>query len=68
MTRAITGSGLTVLAMTLNDCAGYERLVFPDRNQRDPFDRMIITHALRNGLSVVGTDSAFDSYGVTRLW
>jgi PIN domain nuclease of toxin-antitoxin system len=68
MTRAITGYGLTVLPITLEDCAEYERLPFPDRNHRDPFDRMIITHAIRNGFSVVGADVAFDCYGITRLW
>jgi PIN domain nuclease of toxin-antitoxin system len=45
-----------------------ERLPFPDRQHRDPFDRMIIVHARRGGLSVVGMDSAFDSYGIIRLW
>ena len=68
MTRAITGYGLTVLPITFDDCAEYERLPFPDRQHRDPFDRMIIAHALRNGFSVVGADVAFDAYGVTRLW
>ena len=68
MTRAITGYGLTVLAVTFEDCVAYERLPFPDRQHRDPFDRMIIAHALRGGFSVVETDVAFDSYGITRLW
>jgi PIN domain nuclease of toxin-antitoxin system len=68
MTRAITGYGLTVLPIAFEDCAGYEQLPFPDPQHRDPFDRMIITQALRNGLSVVGNDVAFDPYGVPRLW
>ena len=68
MARAITGYGLTELPITFEDCAEYERLPFPDKKHRDPFDRMIITHALRNGLSVVGSDVAFDPYGITRLW
>jgi PIN domain nuclease of toxin-antitoxin system len=68
MTRAITGYGLTVLAVMFDDCVAYERLPFPDRQHRDPFDRMIIVHAQRGGLSVVGMDAAFDSYGITRLW
>ena len=59
---------LTVLPMTLDDCVAYEQLPFPDTQHRDPFDRMIVVHALRNGLSVVGVDVAFDPYGVTRLW
>jgi PIN domain nuclease of toxin-antitoxin system len=68
MKRAITGYGLKELSITFEDCAEYEILPFPDKNHRDPFDRMIITHALRNGFSVVGADAAFDPYGVTRLW
>ena len=35
---------------------------------KDPFDRMIVVHAQRNGLSVVGVDTSFDLYGVPRLW
>jgi PIN domain nuclease of toxin-antitoxin system len=68
MTRAVAGYGLTVLAVTLDDSLAYERLAFPDKQHRDPFDRMIIIHAQRHGLSVVGVDVAFDSYGITRLW
>jgi PIN domain nuclease of toxin-antitoxin system len=68
MTRAITGYGLTLLPMTLDDCVAYEQLPFPNKQHRDPFDRMIVIHAFRNGLSVIGVDVAFDPYGVTRLW
>jgi PIN domain nuclease of toxin-antitoxin system len=68
MTRAITGYGLTVLPITFADCVEYEGLSFPSKNHRDPFDRMIITQALRNGLSIVGVDQNFDAYGVIRLW
>ncbi len=68
MTRAITGYGLTVLPMTLGDCAAYEQLPFPHQQHRDPFDRMIVIHAIRNGLSVIGVDAAFDPYGISRLW
>jgi len=68
MSRAIAGYGLTVLPITLDDCNAYAQLPFPDKQHRDPFDRMIVSHALRNGLSIVGADLAFDPYGVTRLW
>ena len=37
-------------------------------NHRDPFDRMLITQALRHEMSVVRLDANFDAYGVTRLW
>ena len=68
MTTAIASYGLIVLPVTFDDCAEYESLAFPLPKHRDPFDRMIITHAKRNGLSVVGTDVNFDAYGITRLW
>ncbi len=37
-------------------------------HHRDPFDRLLITQALTEGIPLVSADSAFDSYGVERLW
>jgi PIN domain nuclease of toxin-antitoxin system len=34
----------------------------------DPFDRIIIARATEAKMTVVGSDPAFDEYGVTRLW
>lgn len=68
LTQAITGYGITLLQMTIDDCAAYEQLPFPNPQHRDPFDRMIIVQTLSNGLSVVGLDSAFDAYGIKRFW
>jgi PIN domain nuclease of toxin-antitoxin system len=65
---AIAGYGLIVLPITLEDCFRYERLEFPDKLHRDPFDRMIVTHALREKLAIVGVDESFNVYGVNRLW
>jgi PIN domain nuclease of toxin-antitoxin system len=68
MKKAIEGYDIFVLPITFEDCADYERLPFPVKSHRDPFDRLIITHALRNGLVVVGNEAVFDSYDITRLW
>lgn len=68
VSRAVTGYGLAIMPMTLDDCAAYEQLPFPASRHRDPFDRMIAVHAMRYGLSVVSADAAFDSYGLTRRW
>jgi PIN domain nuclease of toxin-antitoxin system len=68
LATAVSGYGLAVLPITTEDCIHYEALPFPDPQHRDPFDRMIVTHAQRNGLSIVGVDAAFDSYGVGRIW
>ena len=68
LATAVNGYGLVVLPITTDDCIRYEALPFPDKQHRDPFDRMIIIHAQRDSLSIVGVDVAFDSYGMTRLW
>ena len=68
ITRAINEYGLKLQPISLDDCVAYEQLSFPDKQHRDPFDRMIVVHALRSNLSLVGVDAAFDAYGITRLW
>jgi len=35
---------------------------------RDPFDRMMIAQALREGMTLVSNEAIFDQYGVARLW
>lgn len=37
-------------------------------HHRDPFDRLLITQARHEGLTLVSSDTAFDAYGVTRMW
>jgi PIN domain nuclease of toxin-antitoxin system len=68
MQKAISGYGLKVLPVTLDDCSAYEQLEFPNPKHRDPFDRMIITHAQRYGMTILSVDSAFESYDVPVLW
>jgi PIN domain nuclease of toxin-antitoxin system len=38
------------------------------RHHGDPFDRMLVAQAISEGFTVVGIDTAFDAYGVARLW
>jgi PIN domain nuclease of toxin-antitoxin system len=35
---------------------------------KDPFDRMLIAQALQEGMTLVSKETAFDAYGVMRLW
>lgn len=37
-------------------------------HHKDPFDRLLIAQALAEGITVIGGDPLFDSYGVTRIW
>ena len=34
----------------------------------DPFDRMLIAQAITDELTLVSNETAFDSYGVWRMW
>lgn len=42
-------------------------LPFPTAH-KDPFDRLIIAQSLALAIPIVSNDTAFDSYGVTRIW
>jgi PIN domain nuclease of toxin-antitoxin system len=37
-------------------------------HHRDPFDRLLISQAISEGIPLVSTDRAFDDYPVKRLW
>ena len=37
-------------------------------HHKDPFDRLIVAQAMVEGISIVSNDTAFDNYGVRRLW
>jgi PIN domain nuclease of toxin-antitoxin system len=37
-------------------------------HHKDPFDRMLIAQALQEKCAVIGTDGAFEKYGVKRIW
>ena len=62
---AISQQGFEELAITVADAERAGHLPGP---HRDPFDRMLIAQALERELMVVSIDSAFDAYGVNRVW
>jgi PIN domain nuclease of toxin-antitoxin system len=39
-----------------------------DPSHRDPFDRLLIAHALVEGVPLVSNEEAFDRFGVERIW
>jgi PIN domain nuclease of toxin-antitoxin system len=45
-----------------------EPLTTPPMYHKDPFDRLVAAIALVEGTTVVSPDTAFDDYGVSRLW
>lgn len=38
------------------------------QSHRDPFDRMLIAQAFAEDLAIVSRDTAFDAFGVRRIW
>ena len=63
--REVAAQGFTGLAVTLAHGERAGRLPGP---HRDPFDRMLIAQAQAEELVLVSNETAFDAYGVARLW
>ncbi|NOK62675.1 MAG: type II toxin-antitoxin system VapC family toxin [Chloroflexi bacterium AL-W] len=61
----IQWNNIQVLNITTAHTAYVSTLPF---YHRDPFDRMLIAQAMVETIPILSADSAFDSYGVTRLW
>ena len=53
------------LSITVHHARAAGRLPGP---HRDPFDRMLIAQAICEDLAILGLDTAFDDYPVTRIW
>lgn len=57
--------GLTLLPIRAVHCGGVVGLPF---HHRDPFDRLLVSQALQEGMTVLSGDAVFDAYGVSRRW
>lgn len=62
--KAIEDSGFEMLPFTAEHAAHLRSLPF---HHRDPFDRMIISQAIHEKLSVLTADPVFESYPVKTL-
>ena len=65
LVREIVNAGLEEQPIT---SAHAEAAAALHLHHRDPFDRMLIAQAIVEGLPIVSRDTAFDAYGVKRLW
>ena len=54
-----------MLPVSLAHLALVARLPF---HHRDPFDRLLIVQSLVDGIPIISADTAFDAYGVVRIW
>jgi PIN domain nuclease of toxin-antitoxin system len=61
----ITGQGFLPLPISIRHGQLGGDLPGP---HRDPFDRMLIAQASAEGLTLVSNETAFEAYGIERLW
>lgn len=65
MKRELESSGFLLLPVEFEHLTQVASLPL---HHRDPFDRLIIAQSMAENMPVVSADSAFDAYGVSRLW
>jgi PIN domain nuclease of toxin-antitoxin system len=58
-------NGIELLPITLAHTATVATLPL---HHRDPFDRMLVAQSMVEGLPLIGGDTAFDLYGIERIW
>ena len=63
--RGIAAAGFEILPIELRHTS---RLIDLPFHHKDPFDRLLVTQALPDGLPIVSDDAASDAYGVERVW
>ena len=61
----LTANGIRLWPIDAAHCATLTTLPL---HHKDPFDRLIAATVLVEGLTLVSADSAFDAYGLNRLW
>jgi PIN domain nuclease of toxin-antitoxin system len=63
--NALARAKFSILSITPGHATAVEHL---PHHHRDPFDRLIVSQAIVDGVPVISSDSQLDAYGITRLW
>lgn len=61
----LAGLGIDLLHPTLEDVL---RVASLPLHHREPFDRLLISQSLTQGMPMISADSNIDAYGVQRIW
>jgi len=61
----IDDNGFQILPITFADTLLLLSLPF---HHKDPFDRIIISQSISNGLTIISKDNYFDKYEIKLLW
>lgn len=62
---ALTDFGTRRVELEPEDCRRVQDLPF---HHRDPFDRMLVAQGMNRGFVIISPDTAFDAYGMRRVW
>lgn len=62
---ALEAENIELASPNLGQCVRAANL---PRHHGDPWDRLLIAHALSDGLTIVTKDAEFSAYGVPVLW
>ncbi len=72
LTQQITATQVNLLPVEFSHAVNVHAMPFArashGSDHKDPFDRLIVSQALVERLTLVSSDSVFDRYGVTRCW
>jgi len=58
-------NSIQLLNITVSHVAEVASMPF---HHKDPFDRLLIAQSLVEGMPIIGVDTVFDAYGVSRIW
>ena len=65
--HSIIDNGFRILSIDPRHAVQVAALPYTPEH-KDPFDRLLVSQALVEGIPIVSGDEALDAYGVTRLW
>jgi PIN domain nuclease of toxin-antitoxin system len=65
MHRGIVGNDFAILPIEPGHTSFLTTLPF---HHRDPFDRLLVSQAKGENMSIVSADEVLDAYGVQRVW
>ncbi len=61
----LAANRITLLPIDLRHVSRVSRLAF---HHRDPFDRILVSQAIEEGLAIASADPIFHKYGIERVW
>ena len=66
--QSITANRISLATILPRHIDHLATMNFPSSGHRDPFDRLLVSQAQVEGMTLVSNDAALDAYGVPRIW